>query len=341
MLYKVKNSTIAVIGDPHFGKKFLNGVDLSRRGEREQSQYEDFRNQMTDIGEARTVIVMGDLFDQFRIEIDTLCSVTAIICQAAVSHPDVDYFILQGNHDITRNKETWSSFDLAERMCGFADNIHFVKEIEYHSTSDGSDTLMLIPYDAFTSAADLVSAQKFWKLNEIAAAFGHWDIEDFGHTHNLIPLKELGSMVTDHIFTGHIHTPSEFSHEGDNGPIKVTVVGSLQPYTHGEDPTEKYYVTRTLAQYEAAIAADPLAFHNKVLRLYLKDDEQVPDNVDALQFSFKYVDKDNQEEVEVKTETFSFRGLFDESMTENEVPPDVAQGIWNRYEEIASDAANT
>ena len=348
---------LTLIGDPHFGRKFVNGVPLNRRGDREESQKELFKNLMfnLDLGEdvptqVSAVVMMGDLFDGFHVDNDTLVEVYTIIAQAANRAPDVPFFMIQGNHDITRNAELKSSFDVLERMLIHKENVIFVKEPTRYYLKNTNDLLLFFPYDAFAKQADLAREEiALGGADKVAAAFGHWDIEDFGKDDNLIPLKEL-APVCDYIFTGHVHTPKMWVVNQQGLPpvggeleklCTVNVVGSMQPYTHGEDPTGVMYRTLTLAEVNKAIEAEPDVFHNVCLRVVLKKDEELPENLDVLQLAVKYVDDENQEENEVKMEIFSFKALFDQCMIENNVPADTIKVVWGRYQEKNKDAQDS
>ena len=52
-----------LIGDPHITRKFEFGVPLARRGERENSLFEDFKARLY-AGTESIVIAVGDLFEK-------------------------------------------------------------------------------------------------------------------------------------------------------------------------------------------------------------------------------------------------------------------------------------
>jgi hypothetical protein len=120
--------------------------------------------------------------------------------------------------------------------------------------------------------------------------------------------------------------------------VTVVVVGSMQPYSHGEDPNNNIYVTVPLEIITQRLLKDPTEFHNKCVRVLLKKGEEIPANLDVLQLSFKYVDQDEKEENEVQMEIFSFRELFMGCMTENEIPEETAEAVWSKYQERNRDA---
>lgn len=326
-------SGITIIGDPHLGRKFQTGVPMHRRGEREFGQFEDFKNQMlTD--EEPTLVVMGDLFDKFIVEYDVIYKTYRIMVEA--NQTGVDIFILQGNHDVSRNSEQKSSLDLLEIMCVHLENIKFVREIEYHTTKDGGELCMFVPYSEFYKTRDLVA-------NELALgikpdlAFGHWDVESFGNDDNLMP-SDLLAPHCKFILTGHIHNPCTYT--VNDTKCHVIVTGSMQPYSFAEDENDSLYETMTLNTYNAMIE-DGYSFHDRCLRILLKPGEEAPTDVDALQFVYKNVGEDLTEVVEAKMEVFSFKDIFTESMDTNGVTKEDQDELWKRYEEVANDAVNT
>ncbi len=332
MLRVVNNSTVKLIGDPHLGRKFTTGVSLDRRGEREELQRLEFVKNLQE-GKARTVIIMGDLFDQFRVDNDCLITAYDALAGASWAYPETTYLVIRGNHDVSRNTEVVSSFEILERMLIHRDNIVFISEPTYHMTPEG-DTLLLVPYDAFTPASELVQTSLVLNpLATVAAAFGHWDKDDFGSPHNLIPTKEL-SVRTSRAFTGHIHSPTVFQ----RGGVTVEVTGSMLPYAHGEDPTGQVYCTVTLAELENQLATSLDSYHDKIVRVLLKPGESPPDKVDALQFTYKYVGESEVAETQVEGELFSFKAIFDECMKTNGVSEDMTKVVWDKYREMNKDA---
>src|SRR4029079_4517459 len=69
--------------------------------------------------------------------------------------------------------------------------------------------------------------------------------------------------------------PQKFTRAG----VEVIVTGSMQPLAHGEDPEERLYITRSLAEVEA----DPEAYKDKCLRVDLKPGEVFDMEIDCLQ----------------------------------------------------------
>jgi hypothetical protein len=69
--YFVTDDGSKIVGDPHLGKVFLNGVPLARRGERERLQRQAFLQALNPQG-ARLHIILGDLFDRPKVSFETI-----------------------------------------------------------------------------------------------------------------------------------------------------------------------------------------------------------------------------------------------------------------------------
>ena len=91
---------LTLLGDPHLGKRFVTGVPLHRVGDRERMVWEDFHHS---IAACRTPmhVCMGDLFDKFIVAPEVLMGAFQAYLQAPSS---VDYIILRGNHDVSRDR---------------------------------------------------------------------------------------------------------------------------------------------------------------------------------------------------------------------------------------------
>jgi len=95
----------ALISDLHMGLSRTAGVtDSSLR------QYEEdkltFLSQFLSENEDKEIIIAGDLFDKNLVSLSTLLSVLRVIS----NHPE-HIWILAGNHDLSKNTMTMSSFD--------------------------------------------------------------------------------------------------------------------------------------------------------------------------------------------------------------------------------------
>ncbi len=268
------------LGDPHLGRKFETGVPLHRRGDREHMQREHFRNALMN-AKAPVHVTMGDLFDKFIVPPEVVLYAAATYMEAASINGNTLYVILRGNHDVSRNRDKASSWDL---FCALVDQHPNVWAIDEEPAV--LEDMVFIPYDPFSyEHLEL-------HLNEsIETAFGHFDIVDFGG-HNVAPTKLLAKYGIKTLVNGHDHLAREFDRDG----VHVVVTGSMQPYTHAEDQTGELYVTLTLEE----LAKSDL--RNKNVRVLLKDGETLPEDLDCLSLTAKRVAVD--ETVTVDTTEF-------------------------------------
>ena len=87
----LKNKRINFIGDPHLGKNF-GGVPLHRRGEREESQFKQFSDELNSNHDI--TIMVGDLFDTFNVSNDVLLRTMNVITEAAYANPNKQYYFI-------------------------------------------------------------------------------------------------------------------------------------------------------------------------------------------------------------------------------------------------------
>lgn len=279
---KLLPENVTVLGDPHLGRRFKTGVPLHRIGEREMSQEEDFYRSLHDC-QTECHVMMGDIFDKFIVPPEIVLFAAETYNSAANQNPNVMYVILLGNHDVSRDTSRSSSFDLFKRLVAGAENIRVVDSEPVVLGSYG-----FAPYSVFSSADDVVN-----KLpNDLDAVFGHWDIVDFGGD-NVIPTKLLADKGIPLAITGHDHVAREEKRHG----VDILVTGSMQPYTHAEDPEGYLYVSVTLDEL------DPEAVVNKNVRILLREGEVLPDDLDCLSLTAKRI-TDEDDKIEVDTSEF-------------------------------------
>ncbi|KGM36106.1 metallophosphoesterase [Inquilinus limosus] len=305
-----------LLGDPHLGKDFRLGVPSHRRGEREASQWAAFEASLNDVAGVAYHINMGDLFDSFQVSNEVVLRAAQAYLTATRNNPEVIYFIILGNHDARREAGFVSSFDLFSAILAGEENIVIVRDRPWIQYIDGGD-LLLCPWDPFKSATEMLASVD---ASQITHAFGHWDLETFGGEapHNLLPYAWFADRPHIEIYTGHIHKREVREING----ITVNVVGSMQPYAHGEGDL---YVTLTLAELEA----NRDAVKDRVVRLVLQPGEVLEEPVDCLQFSVQRVRPDQGEEVDqVELGEFDLKGIFDECFKGNPL----AETVWAEYE---------
>jgi DNA repair exonuclease SbcCD nuclease subunit len=312
--------TTKLVGDPHLGRQFISGVPLDRRGEREQLVWDDFIAAINTPNMKRVVIV-GDLFNGFIVPFEIILRTSEALDEASKDGREI--VVMDGNHDSVRDADKKSAFDLLVALLSSNERIKFVTREPLLI-----DDLVFFPWHPFHSATTVVEHFITRHPNtRVRAAFGHWDVGDFGQINpNLIPFDLLAS-ITDTIYTGHIHTPSVHR----RGKTVLHVVGSLQPYSHSEDPTERFYVTLGLDEL------DPKTDYSmKCVRLRLKADEAEPENFNCLQLTIQRLDPEGRviDDEKVELGNFDLFSIFHESMDKHQVEPATRELVLTKFEEF-------
>ena len=102
---------ITLMGDAHLGRSFIHGVALSRRGEREEMVWRDFAANLA-AAKPGLHVSMGDLFDKAIVPYEVIARAAKLYRQAAEAKPQTRFVVLRGNHDVRRDLEKISAFDL-------------------------------------------------------------------------------------------------------------------------------------------------------------------------------------------------------------------------------------
>lgn len=284
---------VAVLGDPHLGRKFKTGVPLHRMGDREETvwaQFEDtLKGNFSD--KADIHVNMGDLFDKFVVAPEVVLEAARIYKEAACLLEGVIFVILEGNHDVSKDSARRSSFDIFAELVAGVDNIMVVRKAPL--VLEGQ--FGFVPYHPFKPTVELVAELP----DGLEAVFGHWDIQDWGGD-NVIPTQLLAEKQIPLAISGHDHLARTERRHG----VDIIVTGSMQPYTHAEDPTGQFYRTVTLEELEGLDTSD------LNLRILLKEGESLPEDVDCLSITAKRV-TDPDEKIEVDTSEFESLDLAD------------------------------
>ena len=298
MKFSLSNGkTVALIGDPHLGRKFENGVPLHRRGERERKQLANFQEQL--VQEADIVVMVGDLFDHphvgFKVVLDAY---TAI--DAAATATGNEILLLAGNHDLPRNLEVVGAFEMLEALLEGHPKVTVVRRPWI------KDGLALFPWEWNRTALDQV--EKLYDNGRVEAAIGHWDLQSFGgddsHVCPTAALKaKFGNELA--IYSGHYHLPGEYEVDGHT----VVCTGSMEPYSHAEDPDGSLYVTLTLDELEGR---DDL--HDKCVRVLLAEGEELPSDLDCLALTAKRAAKEDTEVGEITLGDFNWSSILAEKL---------------------------
>lgn len=314
---------IKVIGDVHLGKRFVTGVPLHRRGEREQMVMEQFKRELTTgLDGIDLVVQTGDIFDKFVVPNEVLDWTASTIIEAASANPSVTFVFYRGNHDAQRDLQKVSSFDLLADLCWATENIRFV--IDRPFVFQGS--VAFLPWHPVTSAAEM--AKQLPTGLDLHCVFGHYDLKSYGDdSHNVIPIEQL-KPYTKLIITGHDHRPRAYEQDA----VEVICVGSMQPYAFGEeDPSEPnpVYYDLTLVALETI----KIDLHNKCVRVWLQDGETLPTEFDCLQLVAKRGVSNDEEEVDVTMGDFDMEALFRKAFTAAEVDEETTADLFQRFQQ--------
>lgn len=291
---------VGLIGDPHLGRKFETGVPLHRRGERELSQSVQFAAEHH-CG-ADIIIQVGDLFDHPEVPRSVVLAAAQACLTAAENNPDTLIIEMAGNHDQPRNLSTVGAWPLFKKMV--ENRFPNLLVVDRPCVVEG---IALFPWEWNRTALS--------QLEDVAGekaehAVGHWDLTVFdGKDDHLVPARALRDMFGDQlqIWSGHYHVPAVYEVDG----VPVTCTGSMQPYSHGEDPEGKLYVTLTRAE---ALERDDLS--DKCVRIILAPGEELPE-IDCLALTHKR-EQQEKDQTTVSYDDFDFATLVAERIKDRD-----------------------
>lgn len=264
---------VHLIGDPHLGKRFESGVPLNRRGERELSQLAHFKAELAapcDIN-----IMVGDLTDHPHVGYSVVLDAANAYLDAACAAPDTQFIAIAGNHDRSRNVGTVGAWEVFSELVRQRYNITVLDEPAQVGP------VALFPWEwVGTAEAQLPYLQT---TGPVELCVGHWDFIDYGgNTDHMAPAKSLRRLFPDAILaSGHYHLAGTYTIAG----VEVICTGSMEPYSHGEDPEGEIYCTVNIAE----IANNPEAFKDKCVRVLLHEGEELPIGLDCLALTAKRV----------------------------------------------------
>lgn len=302
---------IKYLGDPHLGKSFTNGVPLARRGERERMQWNDFTTSLMEVEGIDVHCCLGDLFDRTVVPYVVILQAALAYRVAAKTNPETFYIILRGNHDANRDLTLKSAYDVFAELLYDVENLRVLTGKPYQI-----GMVAFFPWQPVTTAEDFL---RDYSPN-IHVAVGHWDVS--GDSDNLIPTKMMAELGIKKAVTGHVHLPHTFTRDG----VDVTVVGSMQPYAHGEDPEEKLYITIPLE----SLPYCPRDLKNMCVRIDLEAGQKLEQEIDCLQLTVRRADA-VEGDLTVTLGDFDMRSLFGEAFDEEQVPQHIRQQIIDRW----------
>ena len=232
-------TTFLCIGDPHFGKRFITGVPKHRVGERENNILAEFKRLIK--YKADYIIIMGDLFDKFIVSPTVINTVYEALSDVTTT----PIYIIPGNHDLSKDTTKTSSFTLFSKLVNSTlTNVKVIEKSElvqvncmlylYLDAYNPFSNKSLVPYDDISTINNKQCGCE-------VISFGHWDSMDLTDN-GWMPSDEL-LLLSDLLISGHEHSYKEYTYPTDSTNTKVLFTGSMQPYSHAEDPDNDIYVT--------------------------------------------------------------------------------------------------
>jgi DNA repair exonuclease SbcCD nuclease subunit len=317
---------VELMGDVHLGRRFIEGVPLDRRGEREEMVWAQFEHDLhTHNGDYH--IQVGDLFDTFDVDNAVVKRAAALYKKAAKNLRTCKFLILRGNHDASRSDTRVSSFELFKEMVEVADNIEVIDTPRFIPLY-GDRCFGMMPWSPFQSAEELAKVLCLNRISKVEFVVCHCDLKGFGNDFNVIPVDTL-KQITDVIVTGHDHHRQDLK----MGGATVHVTGSMQPYNHGEDPLHTLYWTGTTA--ELAQLPDTSKLY---IRVVLQPGEAPPEIPNCLGYKTVTSTATDDEEMEVGFDEFvDTIALFKEILKEFEVSAYKTAAVLSKFTESLND----
>lgn len=291
---------------------------------------------------------MGDLFDKFNISNEILLKVYNSLIESFKDRPEVKCHILCGNHDLSKNKNKNSSFEVLKYLIDSnsdIDNIFIYTEPCLYNYKDN----VYFYFDAYNPFYQ--DSEININLPEIENfklySFGHWD--DPRQSTGYLPSQTLldGSVM---LVSGHYHVPERFTHKG----IPFVYTGSLQPYSHAEDPDKILYETFDYLDLENIFTEldgfNELVHQATIDNLKLKNVRIncypgyiFPHNLDSLSFIYNNIYQNQNSEVTQETDNSTitdFTTMYLMKLkTEHEIEDKVLIQINNFLKDIDSDVS--
>lgn len=316
---------VEFMGDVHLGRRFIEGVPLDRRGDRESMIWNQFYADLH-CHDGDFHIQVGDLFDNFDVSNDTVLRAATMYISAAQKLSGCQFFVLRGNHDASRRYDKASSFEVFKKIVENVPNIMVVDE-PYISLEN---RFGFMPWDPYRSA--LMQVQTLSSLLPLTCegldepplkfVVCHCDVKHYGgDTFNVLPIDELSNLAK-HIVTGHDHTKRTFKN--------VFVTGSMQPYSHGEDPDHTMYLTMSLEE----LRDTQVDLTNKYVRVMLRPGEETLAVPNCLGFKTQLLGaKEEESDITVEFESFDTVGLFRGILEELKVAPAFSKLVMEKFQE--------
>ena len=309
--------TVVLLGDPHLGRQFVHGVPLHNRGKREEMVWSDFADSVQKTKRVDMHVCMGDLFDKAVVPYNTIRRASEVYISAAKAAPNCQFVILKGNHDWMRDLSLPSAFDIFAKIVAPYKNIHVV-----HTCMKDTFGNVFVAWHPTISPEELLEQAG----GQFDTVYSHWDLDSFGGPDfNLIPYAALNKHGVKDVYNGHVHKKNEFDRAG----IHVHVVGSLQPYAHGEESDESLYVTRKFSEL-----GDLSAYRHKALRVIAGPKEYLDDQPDCLQLVIKRTGEvDEAIPQTVQLDNFDVEYLFLDAFKAGKVSKETTDTLFNIFQQ--------
>lgn len=178
------------LADPHFGRKFKNGVPKNRLGDREKLTLKTFHDILGDTNDDLTIL--GDVFDSVSVDENTLLAVYNELYAWADRRPMCELNILAGNHDVSRVAGRKTSFDVLSELLvqSFMDSCRGVTII-------GGDDSYFDGKAVFYPFSYKVPNREMQHYPNAEIVCGHFDEKDVEWLAAVYPKAEIHS--------GHLH----------------------------------------------------------------------------------------------------------------------------------------
>lgn len=321
---------ILFVGDPHLGRRFTTGVPSHRLGDREEFLFSNFKRLANPTDKLVTkIIIVGDLFDKFVVN-PTITFEAFQILSKIPKH--IQAYLIPGNHDLSKDTTKISSFQLLTSLLVHVPNVHVVTEsenkvIKYEET-DKVLNLYFDCYDPFDECLVNLDLDVISKSGPILST-GHWDslsILDRGYT----PHQDI-LTYSSLVVSGHEHTYREYIYPFDKTKTKVLFTGSMQPYSHAEDPDSDIYITvkeKDLNKYDFA-----KSFQYKCLRIECGPLFVLTESIDCFALTHKVVEE-VKKETEIETEVVDINNYNQTLLTWVESKEDLIPSIKQELSEL-------
>lgn len=255
-------------------------------------------------------VCMGDIFDRPHVAEKDILTAYNTYRRAVQANKLVTFVLIAGNHDLSRDRDVVTSFDLLREM--LKDEGVIVVQHQWKIVGN----MLFVPFAPLMSSTSMVADVA---KRQFDAAFGHWDIINPSNDSNLIPY-----LNTDLIVTGHDHVARVLDRDGQT----IHCTGSMQPYSHSEDPEGKLYRTVKLPEL---LEMAPEEIRNLNIRVDLLPGEELPDDLDALSIQVRKGNQNQPMTAEVEFGAFDMTSLWHETMASHGVSEDLSVQLFQDY----------